>query len=123
MHRSLILLTGLIATLTSVALHGQQPPPTEPAKAQTKGDARVAAQAKTKADEPAKEKEKAKTSTDEEPVITHHRLLLDGKELAYTATAGLMPLKDTKGEVEARIFFVAYTVDNATPGCRTPGHV
>jgi carboxypeptidase C (cathepsin A) len=120
MHRSLTLMTGLIVVLTSVALHGQQPPPTESAKTQTKGDTRIATPAKTKADEPAKEKEKAKTSTDEEPVITHHRLLLDGKELSYTATAGLMPLKDTKGEVEARIFFVAYTLDTAVPASERP---
>ena len=80
MHRSLTLTIGLIVTLTSLALHGQQPLPSEPVRAQTKGDTKLTTQAKTKADEPAKEKEKAKTSTDEEPVITHHRLLLDGKE-------------------------------------------
>jgi carboxypeptidase C (cathepsin A) len=115
MHRSLTLITVFIVLTTAVALHGQQPPVTESAKAQIKGETKAQALPKTKADEPVKEKEKAKTSTDEEPVITHHRLSLDGKELAYTATAGLMPLKDTKGEVEARIFFVAYTLDNVGP--------
>ena len=34
-----------------------------------------------------------------------------------------MPLKDTKGEVEARIFFVAYTLDDAGPVARAPAHV
>ena len=103
-----------------MALRGQQPPSTESAKPQAKGETKAQASPKTKADEPAKEKEKAKTSTDEEPVVTHHRLPIDGKELAYTATAGLMPLKDTKGEVEARIFFVAYTLDNAGPAPDRP---
>jgi carboxypeptidase C (cathepsin A) len=115
MHRSLTLITVFIVLTTAVALYGQQPPATESAKAQIKGETKAQALPKTKVDEPVKEKEKAKTSTDEEPVITHHRLSLDGKELAYTATAGLMPLKDTKGEVEARIFFVAYTLDNVGP--------
>ncbi len=114
MHRSLTLITSLIVILTTVILRGQQPPPTEAAKVQAKGETKAQASPKTKGDEPAKEKEKAKTSTDEEPVVTHHRLLIDGKELAYTATVGLMPLKDTKGEVEARIFFVAYTLNGAT---------
>ena len=89
-------------------------------RAQAKGETKAQASPKTKADEPAKEKEKVKTSTDEEPVVTHHRLVIDGKELAYTATVGLMPLKDTKGEVEARIFFVAYTLDNGGPATERP---
>ena len=97
MHRSLTLITSLVMVMTTVTLRGQQPPSTESAKAQAKGETRAQTPPKTKGDEPAKEKEKAKTSTDEEPVVTHHRLLIDGKELAYTATAGLMPLKDAKG--------------------------
>ena len=40
---------------------------------------------------------------------------LGGAELKYTATAGLMPIKDAKGEIEARIFFIAYTRDDAGP--------
>ena len=120
MHRSLTLMAGLIFVLASVVLHAQQAAPTDAAKVQAKGDTKAQSPAKTKAEEPAKEKEKAKTSTDEEPVITHHRLSVDGKELAYTATAGLMPLKDPKGDVEARIFFVAYTLDNANPTARRP---
>ncbi len=123
MHRSLTLITSLIVISTTVVLHGQQPPSTEAAKAQAKGETKTQGSPKTKADEPAKEKEKVKTSTDEEPVVTHHRLIIDGKELAYTATVGLMPLKDTKGEVEARIFFVAYTLDNGGPARESPAHV
>ena len=46
-------------------------------------------------------------TTDIAPVVTHHRL----GELAYTATTGMLPLKDEFGEVEAGIFFIAYTVD------------
>jgi carboxypeptidase C (cathepsin A) len=120
MYRSLTLITSFIVMMTTVALRGQQPPSTESAKAQAKGETKVQTSPKTKGDEPAKEKEKVKTSTDEEPVVTHHRLLIDGKELAYTATVGLMPLKDAKGEVEARIFFVAYSLDGAGPATGRP---
>jgi carboxypeptidase C (cathepsin A) len=80
--------------------------------------------AKEATKEPAKEKEaardKPKTATDEEPVVTHHRIRLDGKDLAYTATCGLMPIRDSKGEVEARIFFMAYTLDTAGPAASRP---
>jgi len=64
-------------------------------------------------DQPSKEKEKVKTSTDEEPVTTHHSVRVDGKVLVYTATTGLMPIRDAKGEVEARIFYMAYTLEGS----------
>src|ERR1700722_10094804 len=50
---------------------------------------------------------------DETPVVTHHSLNLDGKKIAYTATAGQMPLKNASGETEAHIFYIAYTLDGA----------
>ena len=45
------------------------------------------------------------------PVQTHHVLHVNGQTLNYTATAGMMPLKNDKGETEANIFFMAYTLD------------
>jgi carboxypeptidase C (cathepsin A) len=115
MYRSLTPILSSFMFLTTAVLYGQQPPPTELAKAQAKDEAKPQSVGKTKAEEPAKDKEKAKTSTDEEPVITHHSLYIDGKVLAYTATAGLMPIKDAKGDIEARIFYVAYTADASSP--------
>lgn len=50
---------------------------------------------------------------EEPPVITHHEIKVGGKTLRYTATVGLMPIKNRDGETEARIFFMAYTLDNA----------
>jgi carboxypeptidase C (cathepsin A) len=41
--------------------------------------------------------------------ITQHDITLDGKSLHYTATTGLMPMKDETGKLKANIFFVAYT--------------
>jgi carboxypeptidase C (cathepsin A) len=49
-------------------------------------------------------------------VTTHHRVVVDGKVLAYTARAGLIPIRDNEaGDVHANIFFIAYTLDGA-PG-------
>ncbi len=42
-------------------------------------------------------------------VITQHTLTLSSGPLAYTATAGFMPLKDDAGKTQAQIFYVAYT--------------
>lgn len=47
------------------------------------------------------------------PVQTHHELHIDGKTLRYTATAGRLPIKNAEGKIEAEMFFVAYTLDNA----------
>src|SRR5262245_42828006 len=97
---SMIASLSLMVSLSLTAISGQEPGP--PA-AQAKG------QAKAKAGEPAKEKRDAtKAAADEEPVVTHHQVHIDGQELKYTATAGLMPIKDARGEVEARIFYMAY---------------
>src|SRR5436309_6708946 len=50
-------------------------------------------------------------SPEEPPVVTHHSITVGGKELRYTATTGMMPIKNRDGETEARIFFMAYTLD------------
>ena len=63
---------------------------------------------------PAANKEQAppaKPAPETPPVVTHHELRSGGQTLKYTATVGLMPLKNEKGEVEANIFYVAYTLD------------
>ena len=43
--------------------------------------------------------------------VSRHVLAEGDKRLAYTATAGTLPLLGPKGEVSARIFSVAYTLD------------
>jgi carboxypeptidase C (cathepsin A) len=45
--------------------------------------------------------------------VTHHSITLNGAPLAYTATAGQIPLKDDTGQVECRMFSVSYTKDDA----------
>ena len=43
--------------------------------------------------------------------VTSHSITLDGREIAYTAAAGFMPIRDESGELLANIFHVAYTLD------------
>lgn len=47
------------------------------------------------------------------PAETSHELKLKDRTLKYTARAGVIPLKDEKGETEAEIFFIAYDLDDA----------
>jgi carboxypeptidase C (cathepsin A) len=49
------------------------------------------------------------------PAVSHRRLTLGGKPIAYTATAATIDLKDAKGETDGRMFSVAYTADGADP--------
>jgi carboxypeptidase C (cathepsin A) len=120
MFRTLTVFVSLMVTSVFLTLStAQEPPPaqtknkpaTQPAKAETKA----------KAGEPAKEKkETSKSSTDEEPVITHHTVRVGGQDLKYTTTAGLMPIRDAKGDVEARIFFIAHTLDDVKAAASRP---
>lgn len=69
----------------------------------------------------AKEEKKPETyplTTDQEPIVTEHRLQAGSKVLEYTVATGMLPLKDDFGETEAGIFFMAYTKKNQEPGKR-----
>lgn len=49
---------------------------------------------------------------DTPPIETQHQITIDGRTLDYTATVGIIPLKDPdKDEVTAGIFFTAYTLN------------
>src|SRR5262245_57745250 len=56
--------------------------------------------------------ERPSPSPEEPPVVTHHEIRAGGRTLRYTATAGMMPIKNRDGETEARMFFTAYTLDD-----------
>ena len=57
---------------------------------------------------------------EEPPVVTRHEIRAGGRVLRYTATVGMMPIKNRDGETEARIFFMAYTLDDAGALARRP---
>ena len=53
------------------------------------------------------------------PVITHHSISVRGQALNYTATAGMLPLRNEKTDaVEGGMYYVAYTKDGANPATR-----
>jgi len=50
--------------------------------------------------------------------VTHHRLTLGGRSLAYTARAGTITLRNGSDQPIARVFYTAYTLDGAAPAKR-----
>jgi carboxypeptidase C (cathepsin A) len=57
---------------------------------------------------------------EEPPVVTRHETRIGGRLVKYSVTTGMMPLKTEAGETEARIFFMAYTVDRTGPAAQRP---
>ncbi len=55
------------------------------------------------------------TQTNEDiPVAQKHSIIVKGRTLNYTTTTGLMPIRNERtGETEAKLFYIAYTLDNA----------
>ena len=56
----------------------------------------------------------------EAPVVTHHEQRAGGKTLRYTATTGFLPIRSAQGEIEARVFFIAYTLDGVADPSKRP---
>jgi carboxypeptidase C (cathepsin A) len=78
-------------------------------------------QAPPEAPKPADAKAAEKLPEKEEaPVVTHHEIRMSGKSLKYTVTTGMMPIRDAKGDTEAHIFFMAYTLDGVSDPSRRP---
>jgi carboxypeptidase C (cathepsin A) len=97
------LLSILLAAIPASAQDRRSPTPT-PAAGSTADKAK---------DDKETEKEK-KAKEEKPPSVTRHTMTVGGKPLAYTATAGYMPMKDEAGKLKANIFFIAYTKDGAT---------
>lgn len=54
-----------------------------------------------------------------DPIVKTHEIMVRGQPLRYTSTSGLMPISDDKGEEQARLFYIAYTLDgDHKPGDR-----
>lgn len=54
------------------------------------------------------------------PVVTRHEIRIGGRALRYTVTTGIMPLRNLAGETEARIFYMAYTLDGVGDRSQRP---
>ncbi len=106
--RHVIVMVLMFACSISLCAQGRRPPATTEHAAE--GD-----HAESKS--PAAEKEKEKEPPEEKPVVTQHQMTIAGKPLHYTATVGLMPIKNEQtNKVEAHMFYVAYTLDNPPSG-------
>lgn len=107
--RGIVVCVMLLAGATSVL--AQQKESAEAEKPAEKG-----AQTTEKSGKLPAEADKAAAPKEEPPVVTHHEIHVGGRVLRYTATAGYMPIRNDEGtEVEANIFFIAYTLDSAPP--------
>src|SRR5260370_24442417 len=64
--------------------------------------------------------EAPKPLVEEKPVVTRHELRTGARTPNDTASAGMMPIKSQQGEIEANLFYVAYTLDGATDSSKRP---
>jgi carboxypeptidase C (cathepsin A) len=61
------------------------------------------------------------STPDTVPVVTRHSMRLGGATLAYTATTGMMPIRDTRtNETEGHIFYVYYAKDGTSDPATRP---
>jgi carboxypeptidase C (cathepsin A) len=63
---------------------------------------------------------KTESAADTIQVVTRHSITVDGKTLSYTVTTGMLPLRSETGEVEARIFFMAYAAEGRGSAATRP---
>jgi carboxypeptidase C (cathepsin A) len=109
---------ALLLVFFALLCPGQQPtpqpgPPPSPSAQSSPVAAAPAAQARRPQEQPS-------PSPEEPPVVTKHEIKVGGKTLRYTATAGMMPIKNRDGEIEARMFFMSYVLDGAGPASKRP---
>ncbi len=64
--------------------------------------------------------EAKKPEIEEKSSETQHAVTIDGQEIAYTAKAGTLILKDDEGNWKASIFYVAYTKNDVEDVSRRP---
>jgi carboxypeptidase C (cathepsin A) len=89
-------------------------PAQEPSPAAEEPALRPPEAAAEKAAPPAEKPVEKPPEKEEPPVVTRHELKrADGRSLRYTVTTGLMPLKNEKGDTEARVFFMAYQLERS----------
>ena len=109
-----IFLCLALLSLGQLPAPAQQPTPTpQPTGSPALSGASAPAQ-------PRRPQEQPSPPAEEPPIVTRHEIRVGGKTLRYTATVGMMPIKNRDGETEARIFFMAYTLDDSGNRGRRP---
>src|ERR1700728_1636235 len=57
---------------------------------------------------------------EEKTVVTHHKSMVGGQQISYTATAGNYVIKDDAGNPKASFFYVAYTKEDVPDTNKRP---
>lgn len=63
---------------------------------------------------------KAAPAPQEKSVVTSHSVTINGRSYAYKATAGTLIIRNAKGEPDASVFYVAYTVGEGKDAQQRP---
>ena len=107
-------LCQLLVILSAIALTAPLAPIAE-AKEVTAPSATTKSKKKESKKKQDDDKEESEEDEDDEhePSITQHTAMIAGQEIAYTATAGKMLMKNDVGEDKANVFFVAYTKNDS----------
>jgi len=93
---------ALILLGASIAIAQQTPPSAPPA-----------AKPGEKAAAPPTDADKKTPPVPEDKVVqTKHSARIGGQEIKYTATAGMLVMKDEEGKPKASVFYMAYTRDD-----------
>jgi carboxypeptidase C (cathepsin A) len=111
----LSLLLAAFALVTVASPISAKPNKDDAAKAKPAADAKDSKEDKDEPrgdDEKEESKKEDEKKADDAPVVTHGTVTIDGKEVAYTATAGKMVIKTDDGTPKASVFYVAYTKDD-----------
>ncbi len=75
---------------------------------------------KTAAAAPADADKKTPPVPEDKVVQTKHSARIGGQEIKYTATAGMLVMKDEEGKPKASVFYMAYTRDDVTDVAQRP---
>lgn len=125
--RPLSLAVALALTLSfGLAGHAQDAKPAHHPDTSKPEDKKGTQEAKDKPEEKkegedkGKEKGKEKAADEDKPVITEGTATIGGKEIAYEAKAGTLPILKPDGKPSAQVFYVAYTAKNSGDVSRRP---
>jgi carboxypeptidase C (cathepsin A) len=80
----------------------------------------AAAQEPRQGEETKKEEKAEWPKVEDKLVTTQHKIVIGGREVRYTATAGTLVLREEEGKPRANVFFVAYTRDGVQDRAKRP---
>lgn len=128
MPRAITMLAAaaLLAACIPAAAGAQNRRPTDRPDSARAGDTTRARGGSTPADSAARDSLRPSVRdflarVNEAPVVTHHVVHLPNGDLRYTATTGMLPIRnDSSGVIEGSMFFVAYTRDGVTDQAKRP---